>query len=206
MERRFWLPLGIDAGFFDPDQTPDRMAHVFGDNFQFGAAEMDLTYEPRASHESMIFGSGGLFMTASDLARWSQALFGGEMLQDESLDEMFRFVSFRPFANMESYGLGVQTFERRFAHGVDAIGHGGGNIGSATYMVYLPEHDISVVAMVNAYPTSSIDDITRGLLRVVLRDLGELGWLPYVPVSWLLLVLSGAAAAANLLYRRCRQT
>lgn len=206
LKERFWTPLGIDGVFFDPDWTPGRMAHVFGDNFQYGAVEKDLTYEPRASHESMIYGAGGLFMTAADLARWSQALFGGEVLAPASLDEMCRFVPFRPVANMRSYGLGVQTFERRFSFGLEAIGHGGGNIGSATYMVYLPQQRVSVVAMVNAFPTSSIDDFTRGLMRVVLRDMGALGWLPYIPPlqRWLFLA-SLTILISVALYRRRRR-
>jgi D-alanyl-D-alanine carboxypeptidase len=178
---RFWNPLGIEGYLSIQEKIPDRLAHVFGDNFHYGAAERDLTLEPRASHESIIFGSGGLFMTAADLARWSQALFGGEVLGEWSMEEMYRFVSFRPIANMRAYGLGVQKFERRFASGEEAIGHGGGNIGSVTYMVYLPEHMVSVVVMVNAFPTSCADDIAKGLVREVLREAGALGWFPYVP-------------------------
>ena len=158
-----------------------RLAHVFGDNFQFGSAEKDLTFEPRTSHESIIFGSGGLFMTAADLALWSHALFGGEVIDERSMGEMLEFIPFRPVANMRAYGLGVQKFERHFASGEEAIGHGGGNIGSATYMVYLPEHEVSVVVMVNAFPTRCADDIAKGLLRVVLRDKGTVGWIPYFP-------------------------
>lgn len=179
---RFWDPLGIEGYLSIQEEIPyERLAHVFGDDFQFGSRESDLTFEPRASHESIIFGSGGLFMTAEDLARWSQALFGGEVLGEESLDEMVRFVPFRPVANMRAYGLGVQEYERRFSSGEEAIGHGGGNIGSATYMVYLPVHEVSVIVMVNAYPTKCADEIAKGLIREVLRDTGVLGWIPYIP-------------------------
>ena len=120
-------------------------------------------------------------MTAEDLARWSHSLFGGEVLTPESLNEMLQFVEFRPVANMRSYGLGVQKFERRFSCGEEAIGHGGGNIGSTTYMVYLPEHKVSVVVMVNAFPASGADTIAKGLTNRVLKDMGVLGWIPYVP-------------------------
>ena len=73
---------------------------------------------------------------------------------------------------MQAYGLGVQKYERRFSRGEEAIGHGGGNIGSVAYMVYLPERRISIVVMVNAFPTRSADFITRGLIRAVLRGEG----------------------------------
>lgn len=179
---RFWGPLGIEGYLSIQEEIPnDRLVHVFGDNFQFGSAEMDLTLEPRASHDSIIFGSGGLFMTAQDLARWSHSLFGGKVLREDSMTEMFEFIPFWPVANMRAYGLGVQQFERRFSSGEEAIGHGGGNIGSTTYMVHLPEYEVSIVVMVNAFPTRSADDITKGLIKEVLRERGALGWIPYFP-------------------------
>jgi hypothetical protein len=97
------------------------------------------------------------------------------------MNEMLEFVEFRPVANMRAYGLGVQEFEEAFASGEQAIGHGGGNIGSATYMAYLPEHGVSIVVMVNAFPTSCADTVAKGLIKEVLRDMGVLGWIPYVP-------------------------
>jgi D-alanyl-D-alanine carboxypeptidase len=162
---RFWDPLGIEGYLSIQEEIPGRLAHVFGDDFHYGPAEEDLTFEPRASHESIIFGSGGLFMTATDLARWSQALFGGQVLGEESMAEMLEFVPFRPAFNMRAYGLGVQRFERRFSSGREAIGHGGGNIGSTTYMVYLPAYEVSIVVMVNAFPTTSGNDIAKRLIR-----------------------------------------
>jgi len=207
---RFWARLGIRGYLSIQEEIPAHQAHVFGDNFQYGAAERDLTFEPRASHESIIFGSGGLFMTAEDLARWSHALFGGRVLNRASMNEMSQFVEFRPVSNMRAYGLGVQQFERSFASGEQAIGHGGGNIGSATYMVYLPEHNVSVVVMVNAFPTRCADTVAKGLIKNVLKDMGVLGWIPYVPFDHLRLfigcILFSAMVAIIARLRRKRKT
>jgi len=73
-------------------------------------------------------------------------------------------------------------------------------------MVYLPEQKVSVVAMVNAFPTSSIDDFTRGLMREVLRDMGELGWLPYIPPVQRWLFAAIAIGLAFILYRWRRKS
>ena len=205
---RFWGNLGIEGYLSIQEQIPAHQAHVFGDNFQFGAVERDLTFEPRASHDSIGFGSSGLFMTAEDLARWSHALFGGQVLRSASMTEMLEFVEFRPVANMRSYGLGVQQYTKAFASGEQAIGHGRGNIGSATYMVYLPEHRVSVVVMVNAFPTSCADTIAKGLIREVLKDMGVLGWIPYVPffpVGFILCCLLLSAIAAVGVRWRCKR-
>jgi D-alanyl-D-alanine carboxypeptidase len=171
LRRQLWQPLGIeDAYLILEDTLPDNLAHVYGDDFQFGPRDRDLTFEPRDAHESITWGSSGLFMTAEALARWCQALFSGEVLSQESMDAMLDFVEFRPVANMRAYGLGVQVFEKSFASGELAIGHGGGNIGTATYMVFLPDHRMSIVVMVNAYPTDAVGAMTKELIRTLLRD------------------------------------
>lgn len=167
----FWLPLSIENAYLSIEETiPDNQAHVYGNNFNNDGSNIDLTFLPRASHESIIYGSGGLFMTAEDLASWCKTLFDGKVLQQQSLDEMLQFVKFRPVSNMRAYGLGVQDYQRDFSSGKEAIGHGGGNIGTTTYMVYLPEYHVSIVVMVNAYPSKSADFITKGLIKEVIRE------------------------------------
>ena len=101
LRSRLWQPLGIDnAWLWLQEEIQATQAHVYGDNFVFGQKEADITFEPRASHESIAFGSSGVFTTAESLARWSQALFGGDVLQPSSLDEMLHMKAFKPFANM----------------------------------------------------------------------------------------------------------
>jgi CubicO group peptidase (beta-lactamase class C family) len=107
-----------------------------------------------------------------DLAKWSQALFEGNVLSQESMKEMLNFIKFRQQSNMKGYGLGVQEFNNEISGKEKAIGHGGGNIGSATYMVYLPEYHASVVVMVNAYPTNSVDYFAKRLIREIVRATG----------------------------------
>jgi hypothetical protein len=69
-----------------------------------------------------------------------------------------------------------------------AIGHGGANIGTSACMVHLPEHNVSVVVMVNTSWRS--EGITKDLIACVLRDLGVRGRLPYIDpffIQWFLL-------------------
>ena len=180
LSKRFWQPLGISDVYVSQEETiPVNQAHVYGDNFQFGLPESDLTFLPRASHESITYGSSGIFTTSENLARWSQALFGGKILKRQSLNEMLTFVEFNPVANMRAYGLGVQEYTRGFSSGKRAIGHGGGNIGTTTYMVYLPEYRVSIVVMINAFPNKGAEVITKGLIRAVLKDQNALGIIPY---------------------------
>jgi len=179
-KKYFWKPLGIDNVYLSQEeQILETQAHVYGDNFQFGGKEIDVTFLPRASHESITYGSSGIFTTAKDLANWCHALFEGDVLQKQLMEEMQQFVEFKPVGNMIAYGLGVQVFKKRFAHGKEAIGHGGGNIGTSTYMVYLPEFHVSLVVMINAYPNEGIDFIAKGLIKKILIDRNVLGFIPY---------------------------
>jgi len=204
--KRFWEPYGIDHAYLSQqEEILGNHAHVYGDNFIPGSGESDLTFLPRASHESITFGSGGIFTTAEDLAQWSHALFGGEILQQQSMDEMLKFVEFREVANMSAYGLGVQLYPKSFSSGKRAIGHGGGNIGTTTYMAYLPEHNISIVVMVNAFPNKSAGYITKKLIRTVLRDLNAIGFIPYFdffPIGLGLICISVAVIVNVLLHIR----
>ena len=176
----FWRKLGMENTYLSLEENiPDNQAHVYGDNFNNDGTNIDLTFLPRASHESITYGSSGLFMTAENLARWSHALFEGEILQQQSMDEMLHLVEFRPVSNMRAYGLGVQVYTRSFSSGKEAIGHGGGNIGTTTYMVFLPEYHVSIVVMVNAFPNRSAGVITKGLIRTILRDSNAIGFIPY---------------------------
>ena len=84
---------------------------------------------------------------------------------------------------MRGYGLGVQKYAKRFSWGEPAIGHGGGNIGTTTYMVYLPDYQVSVVVMVNAFPNRTADVITRGLIKTVLEDLNAFSMTRYLWTS-----------------------
>lgn len=207
--KRFWQPLGIENAWLSMQEViPNNQAHVYGDDFNRGDSDRDLTFLPRASHESITYGSSGLFITAEDLARWCHALFEGEVLSQPSMDDMLRFVTFRSFANMRAYGLGVQVFKRSLSRGKQAIGHGGGNIGTTTYMVYLPEYHVSVVVMINAFPNKCAKVITKDLITTVLKEYKAVGVLPYVdffPQGFVLLCATICIISATISQIRRRR-
>jgi D-alanyl-D-alanine carboxypeptidase len=169
---RFWQPLGIKSVFhYLEEKIPDNLAHIYGDDFVFGGRDEDVTFIPRTAHESITYGSAGLFFTAEALALWCHSLFEGDVLNKNSMNEMLQFIEFSPISNMRGYGLGVQVYAKSFSSGETAIGHGGANIGTSTYMVYLPEFHVSLVVMINEYPNEGIDSITKGLINLILKEL-----------------------------------
>jgi D-alanyl-D-alanine carboxypeptidase len=181
IKKRLWKPIGITSAYLSiQDTIPLNVAHVYGDNFIYGSEETDLTFHPRASHESITFGSSGIFTTSENLARWSHALFEGKILKPHSMKEMLQFIKFKPVSSMRAYGLGVYVYRRNLTYGKYAIGHGGGNIGTTTYMVYLPDYHVSIAIMVNAFPSKSADAITKGLIKMVLKELNAWSIFNYI--------------------------
>ncbi len=60
----FWEPLNIKDVYLSIEEgIPSNLAHVWGDNFEGDGSFRDITFLPRASHESITHGSSGLFMT-----------------------------------------------------------------------------------------------------------------------------------------------
>lgn len=176
LKKRFWKPLRLKNVYLSQEETiPSNQAHIYGDNFQFGSQTRDITFEPRTSHESITYGSSGIFTTSKDLAIWSHALFEGKVLNEDLLNEMLTFVEFSPVGNMRAYGLGVEEFTKGFTLGKFGIGHGGGNIGTTTYMVYLPNYHVSIVVMINAFPNKGANVITTGIIKEILLESNEYG-------------------------------
>ncbi len=150
------------------------MAHVWGTLLP-GEEIRDLTFEPRAAHDSIVHPSGGVFATAEDLARWSDALFQGKIISESQLGEMLEFVAISKKDGIMSqgYGLGVQHYLPGWIRGVEVYGHGGGSIGSVACMLYLPEHGVSVAAMINSFDGKPLRRVARDLARVAVDYMRE---------------------------------
>lgn len=173
LHRFLWDPLELENVYLSlQEQLPDNLAHVYGDDYLYGQKDEDVTHRPRVSHESVIFGSSGVFTSAESLARFGHALFEGKILKTATLMEMLTFIEFKPFSNMNAYGLGVQRYSPYFAHREYAIGHGGANIGTTTYLIHLPDYHATIVVMINAFPSAGADFIAKGLIRIVVDKNG----------------------------------
>jgi D-alanyl-D-alanine carboxypeptidase len=195
-KKHFWQPLNINSARLSiEEEIPDNQAHVFGDNFNNDGSYLDLTFLPRESHESIGYGSTGIFMTAEDLALWCHSLFEGKILNQQSMDEMLQFVSFFiPKGNMTGYGLGVQLFKKNYSNGKKALGHSGANIGTSAYMVHLPENHLSVAVMINSMNHQCTETILKDLINISLKELNDYSIIPAIDFFPIGFVIIGALA------------
>lgn len=92
-------PLGLKHTFFSGDeQISDNVARGYEDFFKpdssigrDGIPENYTDFNLLTAYADGWAG-GALFSTAQDVARFSQAVFGGELLETDSLKEMLTFV------------------------------------------------------------------------------------------------------------------
>jgi len=170
---RFWEPLHLNNTYLSLEEhiPPEQLAHVWADNFQNDGSNRDITFLPRVSHESITYGSSGVFTTAEELALWCSALFHGQVLKESSLSQMLDFNPQATTSWCDGYGLGVQVFKKRITAGERAYGHGGGNIGTSAYMAFLPEWDVSITVMINFFHGKCPDRMLEDIIEIVTEHL-----------------------------------
>lgn len=90
-------------------------------------------------------GAGALYSTTSDLHRWNQALFGGNIISNESLAAFLETARFDAFSG-DSYAHGVlKDIESEDIY----YWHGGGIQGFNAWLGYHPERQTTVAVLAN---------------------------------------------------------
>jgi D-alanyl-D-alanine carboxypeptidase len=132
-------PLGLSNTFFAatepvPGETVQGY-HLLGEDL------VNVT----ATHLSAQWTEGGMVSTTQDLLRFTDALFGDELLQPTSQQEMFTFVtSERPGI---AWGMGVAQMHTAAG---DVVGMAGDGPGFVARMFRLPDLDLTLVLLTNA--------------------------------------------------------
>jgi D-alanyl-D-alanine carboxypeptidase len=83
--------------------------------------------------------SGNMYSSASDLVEWGLALYGGRVVQPETLQLMMGF-------NADDYGLGTEVIHLGDREG---IGHSGLLRGFTSVLVQLPEEGVTIALIGN---------------------------------------------------------
>jgi len=108
---------------------------------------------PYTSEATAVGVSGAYVSTASDMAKWANALYGGDILDQATLASMVDIAATLPYKS-PYHGLGFE--EMAINHQV-AWGHQGHLDGFWSAMEYFPAYHVTVVVLTNAeWATSSI--------------------------------------------------
>jgi peptidoglycan/LPS O-acetylase OafA/YrhL/CubicO group peptidase (beta-lactamase class C family) len=148
-------PLGLEATFSTP---PDEVEGPMARGYSEGVDQTDVAM-------SMAFGTANIVTSMGDMRRFGEALFGGELLEPETLAEMQQFVDGKGRYNMPAlaYGLGLMRNRLPLGPGPEdeprpmalgrVMGHIGGFGGFRAAIWYAPETDILLVVSVNQAAT-----------------------------------------------------
>ena len=139
VQERIFTPLGMDNTYHGSFKRiiPNRVTgYAMGPNGYENSSYLSMTIPGAA---------GAIISTVDDLHTWNTALFEGDVVSMESLEEMTT-----PFTlnngELSNYGFGLAIQSLR---GQPMISHTGGINGFITYAAYLPESDMYVAVLGN---------------------------------------------------------
>ena len=149
LRQRFLVPLGLSHTFLQGEQPVSGQAAHGYDSAPTGRP-VDLSdgsgYLPFTSLATALGTAGALVTTAGDLARWAQALYGGDVLPPATLSTMLDVGLTRGLHPRWPYGLGVQEITYR---GQISWGHSGLLSGFHAAMRYFPATGLTIVVLMN---------------------------------------------------------
>jgi D-alanyl-D-alanine carboxypeptidase len=171
LRREFFVPLGLASTYVQGVGTPAvPLAHANQMFVGFAGRILpkDLSdgspIAPFTAVASAAFSAGSIASTTGDLARWAEALYGGDVLTPVSLAEMLTFdPDITRYAAL-AYGLGVSRvkIDGRFV----ALGHTGALAGTRAAVRWLPKQQVSVAVTFNRDLFSG-DDVIRYLVAAL---------------------------------------
>jgi len=145
-KRRIFDPVGMsETRMADPEAIIKNRAEGYwvdkrGDLINRNATETSST-----------LGAGGLLSTAGDLAKWDAALYGTDVLSENSKEIMWTSVTL-PNGTDTNYALGWMVAPDR---GHRHIGHSGQVAGFVAYFGRYIEQEAAVIVFMNRYRVSS---------------------------------------------------
>ncbi|HEX7490476.1 MAG TPA: serine hydrolase domain-containing protein [Candidatus Limnocylindrales bacterium] len=155
----FLTPLGMNNTYLQTEETaegPKAHGYCAGPGPSCGAS-VARAASPRDNSagdmlpftaETTAVGFAGAYAsTASDLATWASALYGGAILDPATLSAMADTSPSLPYKPKLPYGMG---FEQTTLAGQIAWGHRGLLDGFWSAMFYLPSYHVTVVVLINA--------------------------------------------------------
>ncbi|MDX2215455.1 MAG: serine hydrolase [Oculatellaceae cyanobacterium bins.114] len=159
LHQRIFDPLGMTDTFYAPQET------VKG-NWARGYIDIDGDGQLEPLNESLYWAgaAGGIVSTSKDVAKFSQALFSGELLAPATLKAML-YNNVATESEGLRYGSGISVSED--VPGIGEVwGHTGATFVSQGQMFYLPAQNVTVTVV----GTSPTENITADLVRENLQD------------------------------------
>lgn len=130
-----WLfkPFQLENTFLDESSTRSKPIPLLAENAR--------AYE---YHLSSVGAAGAIVSTPTDMARFGHALYSGEIISPEWLDEMIQNEGDKNGG--DNYGLGTRLWDD---YGIIHYGHTGLLMGYRAILLYLPEYKVTIAMASN---------------------------------------------------------
>ena len=158
LRNRIFKPLNLNR-IFMRGQEPIT-GEIAPPYLMIGEFPIDLSPIASDNYFDLIWTSGALYSSAEDLTRFASGLFGGRLLNQNSLDQMLTFipdVTLNGLIERFSFGLGLMGYEH------DQLGTIWFSIGVTpghyAFMIYLPDENLTCSLIFNPFPNPSLDTI-----------------------------------------------
>lgn len=110
-----------------------------------------------------LYAAGGMYSTARDILKFSDALFGGKLLKKETLERMFN-------AGLDEYGYGVWVYNDYDIGGkkYKIIKRPGSNMGAQSILFHVLEANATIIVLTNT-GTTSLDVFAAKIAKRVVK-------------------------------------
>lgn len=160
------LPAGMkETGYLLPDYAKERLAVGYRGAERWGTMLEDMYFEDGPSW--VLRGNGGIYSTAEDMLLWMRALSSGEVLSEDSMQELWgRHVDKTNGARRSFYGYGWALFNS--PDGRPLVSHNGNDAGPCFFndLMWLPEQETFLFLQTNTYQQN-----TEAVLGRIVRRL-----------------------------------
>ena len=146
LRERFFDPLELDETFSQCEAPPppgSARGYLVRPERAVGLDD-GTDYRPTLSAATVACAVGDIVSTSTDLADWARAVYGGHLLDPDSLALMTDY-DYSAYSD-ETYGLGTRT---RVLDGERLFGHTGSLRGFDAAMWHAPAVDLTIVVLTN---------------------------------------------------------
>jgi D-alanyl-D-alanine carboxypeptidase len=131
LQDNFFEPLGMaNTDLYRNEEIVENRAEVYNNRFK-KASYIDV---------SNLYAAGGLYSTVEDLFIWTQALYGGTVISQDSWNAILADTIFVAGDVNYSYGIMLRT---------DHSGHSNLMRGAESILAYWPDQDVTIIGLSN---------------------------------------------------------
>ena len=158
LKEKIFEPLQMNnTGMFSMTKVIKNLANIY----EVNDSAKTIESTPPIYTENY-YAAGGLYSTADDLLKFSNALYGGRLINNSSLKSILH-----PY--LTTYGFGIWVYDMKVNNQAIRIAERQGAIwGTKTRLLHILDKDITIILLTNAQ-TASIDDLQAKIITELLK-------------------------------------